>query len=409
MKRVRFNPAPDQDPEEIEDVGSGITEPERLAADELISELVDSIGPDEDISFSEREPPRIELTRKKLIGVGLFVAAAIAFLYVLLPRIGGLDDTWAKLQDGNVEWLAAAAAFEVLSYGGYVVLMKSVFPNTRGRFGWGSAYLVTMAGVLATRLFAAGGVGGIALTAWALRRTGLRRKFVAVRLTAFMVALYSVFMVSVLIGGVGLRTGVFNGVAPFAVTVVPAVLAGSAIVVFLLFALVPDDSERRLREWSHGRGEVAAVAGRLAAFPSAVAGGTRMALALVKQRHPGMLGAIAWWYFDIAVLYSSLRAFGEHPNFVVVVMAYFVGQLGNLLPLPGGIGGVEGAMVGALVAFKIDPGVALVAVLSYRAFAFWLPTVPGAIAFVQLRRRVQVWSDQDARTISRAGDRVTES
>lgn len=363
---------------------------------------------EEDLGFADREPPRIELTRRKVLGVALFVASAIAFLYVLLPRIGGLDDTWARLKGGDEPWLLAAAALEVFSYGGYVVLMKSVFPSNRGRFGWGTAYLVTMAGVAATRLFATAGVGGIALTAWALRRTGLRRKFVAVRLTAFMVALYSVFMVSVVIGGVGLRAGLFQGVAPFAMTVIPAVLAATLIVLFVLFALVPDDSERRLREWSHGRGEVAAVAGRLAALPSAVAGGTRMALRLVREGHPGMLGAVGWWYFDIAVLYACLRAFGADPGFVIVVMAYFVGQLGNLLPLPGGIGGVEGAMVAALVAFKVDAGVALVAVLSYRAFAFWLPTIPGGIAFVQLRHRVQGWADEDAAAsvveIARVGD-----
>lgn len=351
---------------------------------------------EEDLGFAEREPPRIELTRRKLLGLALFIAASLAFLYVLLPRIGGLDETWARLDQGDGSWLLAAAAFEVLSYGGYVVLMKVVFPSNRGRFDWSTAYLVTMAGVAATRLFATAGVGGIALTAWAVRRTGLRRKFVAVRITAFMVALYSVFMVSVLLAGVLLRTGVVAGPAPFAMTVVPAVLAGSVIVVALLFTLVPGDSERRLREWSHGRGEVAAIAGRLAAAPAAVASGTRMALRLVRERHPGMLGSVGWWYFDIAVLYACLRAFGATPEFVAVVMAYFVGQLGNLLPLPGGIGGVEGAMTAALVAFDVDPGLAFVAVLSYRALAFWLPTIPGAIAFLQLRARVQKWSEEDS-------------
>lgn len=364
-------------------------------------------GPDydgelEDLGFPDREPPRIELTRRKIVGLVVFISASLAFLYLLLPRIGGLDETWARLDEGDGTWLLAAAGFEVLSYGGYVVLMKVVFPSNRGRFTWSIAYLVTMAGVAATRLFATAGVGGIALTAWAVRRTGLRRKFVAVRITAFMVALYSVFMVSVLIGGILLRTGVVGGPAPFAMTVVPAVLAGSVIVVALLFALVPGDSERRLREWSHGRGEVAAVAGRLAAAPSAVASGTRMALKLVRERHPGMLGAVAWWYFDIAVLYACLRAFGADPDFVAVMMAYFVGQLGNLLPLPGGVGGVEGAMTAALIAFDVDGGLALVAVLSYRALAFWLPTIPGAIAFIQLRSRVQGWADEDAATVSAA-------
>jgi uncharacterized protein (TIRG00374 family) len=75
-----------------------------------------------------------------------------------------------------------------------------------------------------------------------------------------------------------------------------------------------------------------------------------------------------------------------------VVMAYFVGMFANVLPLPGGIGGVDGGMIGAFIAFGVSAPIAVVAVLVYRAFAFWLPTVPGAIAYVQLRRRVAGWA-----------------
>jgi uncharacterized membrane protein YbhN (UPF0104 family) len=59
--------------------------------------------------------------------------------------------------------------------------------------------------------------------------------------------------------------------------------------------------------------------------------------------------------------------------------------------MPGGVGGVEGGMIGALVAFDVDPGLAVVAVLAYRAFTFWLPLVPGVIAYFQLRRTVERW------------------
>ena len=58
-------------------------------------------------------------------------------------------------------------------------------------------------------------------------------------------------------------------------------------------------------------------------------------------------------------------------------MAYFIGPLGNVLPMPGGIGGVEGGMIGALLAFGLPGGRAVVAVLAYRAISFWLPTLPG--------------------------------
>jgi uncharacterized membrane protein YbhN (UPF0104 family) len=49
-------------------------------------------------------------------------------------------------------------------------------------------------------------------------------------------------------------------------------------------------------------------------------------------------------------------------------------------------------MIAAFAAFGIDAGLALVAVLVYRAFAFWLPTIPGAIAYFQLRRTVERWT-----------------
>jgi uncharacterized protein (TIRG00374 family) len=112
---------------------------------------------------------------------------------------------------------------------------------------------------------------------------------------------------------------------------------------------------------------------------------------MLRTRDPALLGALAWWGFDIAVLWACMRAFGDPPPVAVLVMAYFTGMLGNLLPLPGGLGGVEGGMIGALIAFGVPGGLAVVSVLTYRAFAFWLPTVPGVLAYLQLRRTVRDW------------------
>ena len=119
---------------------------------------------------------------------------------------------------------------------------------------------------------------------------------------------------------------------------------------------------------------------------SAVARGVRGALRLLRARDVGLLGAIAWWGFDLAVLWACFHAFGGAPPVAVVVLVYFVGMLANTLPLPGGVGGVEGGMIAHAIGFGIDEGLAIVAVLSYRAIAFWLPTVPGALAYVRLRR-----------------------
>ena len=130
---------------------------------------------------------------------------------------------------------------------------------------------------------------------------------------------------------------------------------------------------------------------RLAVGPATVGSGIRTGLALPRSRDPQLLGTFAWWGFDIAVLWACFHAFGGSPEIPVLVVCYFIGQLGNLLPLPGGIGGVDGALIGSFSGFGVPGSLAVVAVLAYRAFAFWLPTLPGVFAYLQLRRTVRRW------------------
>ena len=54
-------------------------------------------------------------------------------------------------------------------------------------------------------------------------------------------------------------------------------------------------------------------------------------------------------------------------------------------------------MIGAFAAFDVDAGLAVVAVLVYRAFTFWLPMIPGVIAYLQLRRTVERWRAERVR------------
>ena len=79
---------------------------------------------------------------------------------------------------------------------------------------WRESYQITMAGLAATRLFSAGGAGGIVLTYWALRKAGMPRRQTACRMVAFLVLLYAVYMVALVVFGVLLRTGVLSGDQP---------------------------------------------------------------------------------------------------------------------------------------------------------------------------------------------------
>ena len=347
-------------------------------------------------SQNQEEMPRVVFTRRRLLASILFVASSVAFLYFVLPKLLGLKETWNRIQHGNGWWLGLAAVLEVCSFFGYVALFRAVFIRGKTRIGWRESYQITMSGLAATRLFAAGGAGGIALTAWALRRSGMAPRVVATRMVAFLALLYGVYMASLVIVGLGLYTGLFPGGGSFALTVVPAIFGASAIVVFLAVSLLPGDFDRLVKRWTKGSGKIGRAAARLATAPAAAAAGVRTAIELVRSRDVYLLGAVAWWGFDIAVLWACLHAFGLSPPKGVIIMSYFLGMLGNTLPLPGGIGGVDGGMIGALTAFGVSVEGAVVAVLAYRAFAFWLPTLPGAVAYLQLRKTVQRWREEPA-------------
>jgi uncharacterized membrane protein YbhN (UPF0104 family) len=345
--------------------------------------------------LDEGTPPRLQFTPRNLLVLGGFLAASIAAMYYLLPQLAGLEDTWHRIEDGSPYWMFLALVFTVGMFGGYVMMFRGVFvraPAGGARIGWRESYQITMAGLAASRIFAAGGAGGLVLTAWALRRAGMRKRLVADKTLSFLILTYFPYVVALIACGLGLRIGILPGEAPFGLTVVPAAFAGIALAIGLSIALVPTDLQTRLGRWSHGGGLPARIARKLAHLPASASAGMRDALDHLRSRDPALTGAVLFWGFQILVLWAAFRAFGDAPPGAVIVQAFFVGMLGNLLPMPGGVGGVEGGMIASFVAFGVDGGLAVVAVLIYRAFTFWLPLIPGVIAYFQLRKTVERWA-----------------
>ena len=358
---------------------------------------VDPPEPEEEEDDLDEAMPRVQITRRGALLFCFFVVSAIAFLYFVLPQLAGdVEKTRDKFGEGNRVWLAAALAFTLASFGGYMLMFRGIFIGDGTRIGWRASYEITMAGLAATRLLAAGGAGGIALTAWALRRAGMPRRKVADKTLAFLILTYAVYMIALVICGFGMYFGLLPGPKTFAVTVVPAIFGLVVIALALALSRVPPDLQRRLEGFAQRGGRLARLAQRLANAPAAFSAGLREALCHVRERDPALLGALGYWGFNIAILWACFHAFGDPPPWPVVVQAYFVGFLGNLLPLPGGIGGVDGGMIGAFVAFGVPFAVAVPAVLAYRLFAFWLPTIPGAVAYFQLRRTVARWREERA-------------
>ena len=276
-------------------------------------------------------------------------AAAAAALVAAVLLLGGplhtLTDAVHRAIDADPAWVVGAAVFELLSFGGYILLLWLVGSRASSRLGLRESTEITLGGAAATRLLPTAGVGGAAMTLWALRRSGLGTRGAASTLLTFLVIVYAVFLGAIALAGGALAV---SGEGPFVLTAVPAALATLAMALAVAAAV-----------WTPTEGT-----GRLRTAGAVLGGSVRGAIEHVRSADPRLLGAFAWWGFDMAVLYGMLNAFGHAPPFAIVVVAYFIGQVANTVPVPGA---ASGGLVGVLLAFGVSADLAIVAVLAYRA------------------------------------------
>src|SRR4051794_13160910 len=309
------------------------------------------------------------------------VAALVAVVAVAAPRVAQVfGDALVRAFHADPAWVAAGIAFEVLSFAGYVALFWHVAGGATPRIGPRASYEVALASTAATRLLPTAGAGGAALTFWSLRRAGQSTGAATRTLLTFLVVLYSVFLGALLLAGTLLAAHAVAGHVPLQLSLIPAAAAAVAIALALLFAA------------RHARGHHDAPVARVRRATRALGGAVHDATVLVRRPHVRLLGAPAWWGFDLLVIWATFNAFGSPPEPAVLVLGYFLGQVANTLPVPGA---ASGGMVGAFLALGMPAEVVLPAVLAYRAIAIWTPVPAGAAALGGLRKTVRVWAEED--------------
>jgi uncharacterized membrane protein YbhN (UPF0104 family) len=308
--------------------------------------------------------PRLEA---KVNGKVLLLAFALAATIALVFAVPGLDDVAQRLRDGHPGWLIAAALLELASCLGYVLLVQRLFDRVPGRF----ARRVAWAELGVNSLLPAGGLTGLGAGGLAFRSRGLPAAWIAERSAVLFLLTSAVNVAVVAAVGLALGLGVISGPQSPGLTFLPA---AAAIAVLAITLLLPVAARRRRHTGRTGR------ALDLGAH------GVRATLTTMSRDGAATAGAVAWWAFDNAVLLAALHAFGADAGIAAVVMAYLIGMLGNALPLPGGIGAVDGGLLGALVLYGVAAAPAAAAVLVYRGIALWLPAALGGLSVASMRR-----------------------
>jgi uncharacterized membrane protein YbhN (UPF0104 family) len=279
----------------------------------------------------------------------------------------------SRIEHASPGWLLLALCLELFACMSYVALFQAVFsrppwlvPVRRGvEIGLGElgAFAITPTGA-----------GGPALRIWGLRSSRMPWRPLIVRSISHGGVLNLPYVLAATVLGIGVSLHVVPGHAPVLTALAPLGLVVLVVIVagvgswLALHGDAPDGASARGR-----------VRSALTTIPEGLAD-----LALVVRRPLALVGSFGWWVGDCAALWAGFQAVGGSPSLSVLILAYMLGQLGNTLPLPGGVGGVEPLMLGIFSASGVNLGLAGAAVICYRAVALGVQGILGVGAFVSL-------------------------
>lgn len=330
--------------------------------------------PTEEREASPASPPA--LPRRRLLLGGLLALLLVAGVALLLGKAAGYAHVLQRLRAADPSWLALALAAEGLCFAGYIVALRAVARSEGGpALSYRGAAHLAFAALGAGRLFFGGGAGALALDYWAFRTAGAAKDEAAARVLALNIVLIAAAGAGTWLAALVL-TLAEPGAAPLHLTLpwlvaVPALFAAAR-----LFEALP-------RPHWLGR-----LTGWLSRSLTALAGALAFVWALARQPRANatvLAAALLDWGGDALCLWAGLRSFGIAIDPARLALAYGTGYAVTLLPLPfGGVGSADAAMAAAVRAVGVPLAPALLGVLAYRLFSFWLPTIPGIAAVIAL-------------------------
>lgn len=313
----------------------------------------------------EVEDPGRSLWRG-LVTLGILVALVVGLL-LAVPGLRGVANRVSDMQAG---WVVAAVVLEILSCLGYVLAFLQVFERVPVRFGARVA-LSELAFGAAVSL---GGAGSLAVGAWLLHERGGNTRTIAERSAVLFLLTSAINVITLALAGLLLFVGLLPGTRNPLLSLVPGLVG---VVVFVLFLFVPPVSDRLAAR--RRRGHVRTL---LVEMSTSI----RQTEEVLFRRDWRILGAIAFLWCDIGVLVACFAATGYVPPLGEIVLAYQIGYMSNLIPVPGNIGILDGSLVGMFVLYGVRAAPATAAIVVYHAIALWVPATWGTVAFIILRR-----------------------
>ncbi|HXV56628.1 MAG TPA: lysylphosphatidylglycerol synthase transmembrane domain-containing protein [Gaiellaceae bacterium] len=327
--------------------------------------------------------------RALLVGVGVAVLLGLGTIG-LLGAAADFDALWQAVRAADHVWLPLCLAGLVAAYAGYILGYREVARMHGGpSLPFGTVTRVVAIGFGANVLGSA--AGGLAVDFWALHRAGASVRDAARRVLGFNTLEWALLGTFAAVAALLVLAGRGEG-APLAMTLpwlvgVPLCVGAAAWV----------SSPRRVgrftrvaesepaREGRDARGWLRWARIKAKKLLADAIGGVVVARHLLthpRSHAAGVLGFAVYWAGHLVTLWAALRAFAGTAELTLaaLVLAFATGYAASALPLPaGGSGGIEAALTFSLHGVGMPLAPALLGVLVYRFFTFWLPLVPALL------------------------------
>jgi uncharacterized membrane protein YbhN (UPF0104 family) len=301
-----------------------------------------------------------------LISLGILVLLVVA----LVLAVPGLHDVGHRIADMWLPDVGLGVVFEILSCLGYVLAFMQVFDRAPLRL----AARVALSELAFGTAVSLGGAGSIAIGTLLLTERGAPAGRVVERSAVLFLLTSAINVIVLAVVGLLAWVGILPGTTDPLLTLLPG---GISLLVFVGFFALPRICDRFVTDRYTGK-----IAGGLRNTAKVVAD-TKHLLFTTDWR---LVGAFAFLLADIFVLVLCFAALGKYPPIAVIVLAYQIGYMSNLIPIPGGIGVLDGSFVAMFALFGVGVGEATSATIVYHAISLWVPALWGTIAFILLRR-----------------------
>jgi uncharacterized protein (TIRG00374 family) len=317
---------------------------------------------------------------------GVLFAALAVGVFGLLPRLGGLRHDAAGLRHARPAFVAAAVVAQAVSLACYALLYRRVLASLGARLRFRVAAEVTLSTFLVSHVTPFGSATGTLLNVSTLEAEGIAAATTgeAIGLTSLVstVALIALF-------GTGLVATAGRHVSATYLKIAGIALILVVLVLAIAFGVgahpgIAERAARRAASWARRV--------RPSIDPEKAAQTSKRLVVLARSALTGRAFGESYGFasadllFDLLSLDLMFLAFRYQPGFGPLAVAYAAANIASAIPItPGGLGVIEVTLVAITVGFGAPRATAVIAVLGYRVVNYWLPLLPGALAYLRLR------------------------